>query len=156
LDLGHFILREPEVHTLQLLRQRPVALVRTGHPLTERTVTARRFSQHLHVDVQRRPGAASPVDDALAAQQLTRNVVLTVPQANVAALAASRSDLVATLTERMARAVAPTMGLQVLPLSFAVEAEVLVMAWHPRHHGDPAHSLLRQHLLKLLAAACQG
>ena len=93
---------------------------------------------------------------ALAAQGQARQVVLTVPQSNVAALAAARSDLVATLTERMARAVAPAMGLLVLPLAFSVEAEPLVMAWHPRHDADPAHTQLRQQLLKLLAAARDG
>lgn len=156
LDLGHFIPREPEMHTLHLMQQCPMALVRTGHPLAERPVTAGRLCEHLHVDVQRRPGAAAPLDDALAAQQLKRTVVLTVPQAQVAALVAARSDLVATLNERMARAMAAVMGLQVLPLDFEVEAEPLVMAWHPRHHADPAHTLLRQSLLKLLAAARPG
>ncbi len=153
LDLGHFIPREPEVHTLHLMQQRPMALVRNGHPLAARKVTARRLCEHLHVDVQRRPGAFSPLDDALAAQRLVRPVVLTVPQAQVAALVAARSELVATINERMARAVAPFMSLQVLPLAFAVEPEPLVMAWHPRHHADPAHTVLRQSLLKLLAAA---
>ncbi len=47
---------------------------------------------------------------------------------------------------------ASAMGLLVLPMSFAVEAEPLVMAWHPRHDADPAHMLLRQQLLNLLAA----
>lgn len=152
LDIGHFVPREPEVHTLHLLQQRPMALVRAGHPLAQRKVTARRLCEHLHVDVQRRQGATSPLDIALATQKLTRNVVLTVPQAQVAALVAGRSDLVATLNERTARAMAPVMNLQLMPLAFAVEPEPLVMAWHPRHHADPAHTVLRRSLLKLLAA----
>ncbi|GAP38552.1 LysR family transcriptional regulator [Piscinibacter sakaiensis] len=156
LDIGHFVPREPEVHTLHLMQQRPMALVRAGHPLTEHKVTAKRLCEHLHVDVQRRPGAPSPLDDALAAQQQKRPVVLTVPQAQVAALVAGRSDLVATLNERIARAMAPVMNLQVLSLAFAVGTEPLVMAWHPRHHADPAHTALRQSLLKLLALAWPG
>jgi len=156
LDLGHFTPREPEIHTLHLLQQRPVALVRPGHPLADGPVTAQRYSEQLHVDVQRRPGARSLVDDVLAAQQLARNVVLKVAQANIAALTTARSDLVATLSERMAQAIARSVGLQLLPLPFIDATEPLVMAWHPRHHADPAHSLLRQHLLKLLAAARAG
>lgn len=156
LDIGHFRPREPEVKMLNLLRQRPVALVRQGHPLASRPVTAKRYAGQLHVDVQRRSATPSPVDDALAGLGLARNVVLTVPQSNVAALVASRSELVATLSERTARAVAPAMGLQVLPLAFAVEPEALVLAWHPRHDADPAHALLRQLLLKQMAAARGG
>lgn len=153
LDLGHFTPQEPEVLTLHLLQQRPVALVRAGHPLAAGRLTLRRYCDSLHVDVQRRGGTAAPVDRALAAQGQSRQVVLTVPQANVAALAAARSDLVATLAERMARAIAASLGLQVLPLAFEVEPEPLVMAWHPRHHEDPAHQRLRQQLLQLMAAA---
>ncbi|MFT3819282.1 MAG: LysR family transcriptional regulator [Rubrivivax sp.] len=153
LDLGHFRPRAPEVQTLDLLRQKPVAVVRHDHPLSTRAVTAKRLAGQLHVDVQRRPGAPSPVDDALAKLGLAREIVLTVPQSNVAALVAARSDLVAILSERMARAAAPSMGLKVLPLAFSVEPESLVLAWHPRHNVDPAHTLLRQLLLKQVAAA---
>lgn len=153
LDLGHFEPREPEMLTVVVSRQRLVAVVRADHPLAQRGVTARRLCQHPHVDVQRRPGGRSPLDSALAARGLTRDVVLTVPHATVAALAASRSALVALINERTAEAMAPKMGMRALPLPFLADAEPLVMAWHPRQHDDPAHRLLRQHLLKLLAAS---
>lgn len=152
LDLRHFLPREPEVQTLQLMVLKPVVVVRHGHPLGTRAVTARRLAAQSHVDVQRRPGAPSPVDDALAAQGLARQIVLTVPQSNIAALVAARSDLVAVLGERMARAMAAAVGVKVLPLAFPVEPEPLVLAWHPRHDADPAHTLLRQLLLKQMAA----
>ncbi|MFT3813052.1 MAG: LysR family transcriptional regulator [Acidovorax sp.] len=153
LDLRHFLPREPEVQALQLMRLQPVAVVRAGHPLGTRAVTAKRLAAQLHVDVLRRPGAPSPVDDALAALGLAREVVLTVPQSNIAALVAARSDLVALLSERMARAMAASVGLKVLPLAFPVEPEPLVLAWHPRHNNDQAHALLRQLVLKQMAAA---
>ncbi|MFT3799930.1 MAG: LysR family transcriptional regulator [Burkholderiaceae bacterium] len=156
LDLRHFLPREPEVQTLHLMDLKPVVVVRHDHPLGTRAVTAKRLSAQLHVDVQRRPGAPSPVDDALAALGLAREVVLTVPQANIAALVAARSDLVAILGERMARAMAASVGLKVLPLAFAVEPEPLLLAWHPRHNADPAHALLRQLMLKQMAASKNG
>ncbi len=153
LDIGHFAPREPEVQVLELLRQKPVAVVRRGHPAAARPLTARRFAAQVHVGVQLRPGARSPVDAALAAQGLARDVVVTVPQANVAALIAARSDLVATLNERVARSMAQSIGLEVLALGFAVEAEPMVLAWHPRHEADTAHTWLRTQLLEILAAA---
>jgi len=152
LDLGHFVPGEPEVQTLELLRRKPVVLVRHGHPLGTRAVTAKRLAAQLHVDVQRRSRAPSPVDVVLADLGLAREIVLTVAQSNVAALVAARSDFVAILSEHLARAMAPSMGLTVLPLAFSVEPEPMVLAWHPRHNADQAHALLRRLLLKQVGA----
>lgn len=153
LDIGHFRPREPEVQRIELLPQRQVAVVRRGHALSARPLTARRYASALHVAVLRREGAASPVDDALAALDLARDIVLTVPQANVSAIIAARSDLVATLSERVAAAMAATLGLALLPLAFAPAPDALLMAWHPRQSADPAHTWLRQRFLQLLTPA---
>jgi len=151
LDVGHFRPREPEIEQVELLRQRQVAVVRKGHALAGRPLTARRYASAMHVGVLRRAGAPSPVDDALAALDLRRDLVLKVPQANVSAIIAARSDLVATLSERVAAAMAPGLGLQVLPLAFATAPEVMVMAWHPRQSADPAHGWLRANFLRVLS-----
>ena len=153
LDIGHFRPREPEVQRIELLPQRQVAVVRRGHALSARPLTARRYASALHVAVLRREGAASPVDDALAALGLARDIVLTVPQANVSAIIAARSDLVATLSERVAAAMSATLGLALLPLAFAPAPDALLMAWHPRQSADPAHTWLRQRFLQLLTPA---
>ena len=153
LDIGHFRPREPEVQRIELLPQRQVAVVRRGHALSARPLTARRYASALHVAVLRREGAASPVDDALAALGLARDIVLTVPQANVSAIIAARSDLVATLSERVAAAMSATLGLALLPLAFAPAPDTLLMAWHPRQSADPAHTWLRQRFLQLLTPA---
>lgn len=153
LDIGHFRPREPEVQRIELPPQRQVAVVRRGHALSTRPLTARRYASALHVAVLRREGAASPVDDALAARGLARDIVLTVPQANVSAIIAARSDLVATLSERVAAAMSATLGLALLPLAFAPTPDTLLMAWHPRQSADPAHTWLRQRFLQLLTPA---
>jgi DNA-binding transcriptional LysR family regulator len=105
------------------------------------------------VAVLRRGGAPSAVDDALAALGLARDVVLTVPQANVSAIIAARSDLVATLSERVAEAMAPGLGMVLLPLAFAPTPETLLMAWHPRQSADPAHGWLRRSFLQVLRSS---
>jgi DNA-binding transcriptional LysR family regulator len=151
LDIGYFSPREPEVERVELLRQRQVAVVRRGHQLATRPLTARRYAAAAHVAVQRRRGTPSPVDDALAALGLARDIVLTVPQANVSAIIAARSELVATLSERVAAAMAGGLGLQLLPLAFAATPETMLMAWHPRQSVDPAHTWLRQRVLGLSA-----
>jgi DNA-binding transcriptional LysR family regulator len=152
LDIGTFRPREPEIEVVDLFPQALIAVVRAGHPFAARPATARRYAAQAHVDVQRRAGAPSAVDDALAALGLARRVVLTVAHASAAPVVASRGDLVATLSERLARAMAPGLGLVVVPLPFLPRGETVMMAWHPRHAADPAHAWLRRQVPAAIAA----
>ncbi len=152
LDIGTFRPRDPEIEVVDLFPQALIAIVRAGHPFAARPATARRYAAQLHVDVQRRPGAPSLVDDALAALGLARRVVVTVANASAAPVIAARGNFVATLSERLARAMAPGLGLVVVPLPFLPRGETMVMAWHPRHAADPAHAWLRRQVPAAVAA----
>lgn len=154
LDIGTFRPREPEIEVVDLFPQALIAVVRAGHPFAARPATARRYAAQSHIDVQRRAGTPSAVDDALAALGLARRVVLTVAHASAAPVIAARGDFVATLSERLARAMAPGLGLVVVPLPFLPRGETVVMAWHPRHATDPAHAWLRRQVPAAIAAAC--
>lgn len=153
IDLGHFRPREPELQTVALFQMRQAAVVRRGHPLAAHAVTARRYAAASHIAVRARAQAPSAVDALLAQQGLVRRVVVTVAHANLAPILAARSDLVATVTERMAQAMAPSLGLEVLALPFVREPDTLVMAWHPRHEADAAHAWLRAQLRHVVVAA---
>jgi DNA-binding transcriptional LysR family regulator len=152
LDIGTFRPRDPEIQVVDLFRQPLVAVTHADHPFAGRPATARRYAAQAHVDVQRRPGAPSVVDDALAALGLARRVVLTVAHASAAPIVAARGDLVATLNERMAQAMAPGLRLVVVPLPFLPRGETVIMAWHPRHAADPAHAWLRRQVPAAVAA----
>jgi len=153
LDIAPFRPREPEIEVVDLFPQALIAVVRAGHPFAARPATARRYAAQAHVDVQRRAGAPSAADDALAELGLSRRIVLTVAHASAAPVVAARSDFVATLSERLARAMAPGLGLAVVPLPFLPRGETVVMAWHPRHAADPAHTWLRRQVPAAIAAS---
>ncbi len=152
LDIGLFRPREPEIEVVELFPQALIAVVRPGHPFAARRATALRYAAQAHVDVQRRAGSPSAVDDALAGLGLARRVVLTVAHASAAPVVAARTDFVATLSERLARAMAPRLGLVLVPLTFLPRGESVVMAWHPRHAADPAHAWLRRQVPALIVA----
>ena len=152
LDIGTFRPRDPEIEVVELFPQALIAVVRSGHPFAARPATARRYAAQVHVDVQRRPGVPSAVDDALASLGLARRIVLTVANASTAPVVAARGEFVATLSERLARAMAPGLGLAVVPLPFLPHGETMVMAWHPRHAVEPAHAWLRQQVRAVIAA----
>lgn len=152
LDIGTFRPRDPEIEVVDLFPQTQIAVARAGHPFASRPATPRRYAAQAHVDVQRRPGAPALVDDALAALGLARRVVVTVANASAAPVIAARSDFVATLSERLARAMATGLGLVVVPLPFLPRGETVVMAWHPRHTADPAHEWLRRQVPSAIKA----
>lgn len=152
LDIGSFRSRDPEVEVAELSRQTQVGAVQSGHPLANGTPSAARYAAEAHVAVARRPGEPSPVDDALAALSLHRRVALSVPSSYAALVIAARSPLVATATERIARVMAPGLGLTVFALPFELAPEVMLMAWHPRQSAEPAHRWLREVLQRVLKA----
>lgn len=147
LDLGSFSTIDPETETRVLSQQLLVGAVRAGHPLLKalkKSSTAlERFAAARHVGITPRPGEGSPVDMALAALGLQRQVALLVPSTFTALIAASRTDLVASVSEGTARGMAAALGLMIFELPVAVRSEPMRMAWHPRNQSDSAHRWLR-------------
>ena len=78
---------------------------------------------------------------------------MTVAHANIAPLIAARSGLIATVSEPMGLAMAPTLDMLALPLAFAIDRDPLVMARYPQQHDDPAHRCLRTELLTIAKAS---
>lgn len=142
LDVGSFRSRDPEVQTLELSHQQLLVALRP-ELLPSGRLTLKRYAAMQHLAVAPRPGEASPVDEALAARGLQRQVVLTLPSAHTVLVSASRAPLAATVTSRIARAMAPGLGLQLHELLLDVQVDPLLMAWHPRHAAEPAHQWLR-------------
>lgn len=156
LDIGRFSVRDPEVEVIELSQHAPLGAVRAGHPLTQGRRTAQRYAAAPHVAVMQRGGEASAVDDALAQRGLARTIAITVPSSYAALVVAARSDFVATASERIARAMAPALGLIVFELPFELPPERQLMAWHPRHGADPAHRQLRTLVQGMLGRTPRG
>lgn len=150
LDVGVFRSRDPETEWLELSDQQMVGAARAGHAPLAQPVTVQRFAAARHVGVTPRPGESSPLDSALAEVGLQRLVALLVPSAFAALIAASRSDLVACVPERVARAMAPSLKLNIFALPLPLPSNITRMAWHPRYNADAAHRWLRECLVRVL------
>ena len=131
----------PEVRTQALFRDRYVAVVRTGHPLSEGEVTPQRFAEAAHVHVSRRVDDKGPIDQALAEMGLERRIATVVGGFSAALALARASDLVATVHERHTGALYAGMHRFAIPLPLAPFTVSLL--WHPRLDGDTAHRWLR-------------
>src|SRR5689334_6541743 len=98
LDVGVLGESGPEVRVQALYRDRFIAVVRQGHPLhADGEVTPERYAACEHVVTSRRGRIAGPVDGALAAAGLTRNVAVIVPSFGTALSTAAATDMVALI-----------------------------------------------------------
>lgn len=156
LDIGTVHDRGPEIQTSLLYEQQLVGVARADHPLLGSRVTLKRFAAEPHVAVTRRTRALEPLDSLLADAGVARRVVLSVPSAYGALMAAARSDMVACVPDHMARTVGSALGLKSFKLPVAVPAEQVVQAWHPRLDADAAHRALRECVATLPSKVSHG
>jgi len=131
----------PELRVQALFRDRFIGVVRQGHLLCQREITPARYAAGRHVLVARQGVERGPVDEALKAVGLERQVMTTVGGFATALALVRSTDLIASVPERhtgLLRA-----GLFSFALPVPVPEITVSMLWHPRLDGDPAHRWLR-------------
>lgn len=131
----------PELRVQALFRDRFIGVVREGHLLCQREITPARYAAGRHVLVARQGVDRGPVDEALKAVGLERQVMTTVGGFATALALVRSTDLIASVPERhtgLLRA-----GLFSFALPVPVPEITVSMLWHPRLDGDPAHRWLR-------------
>ena len=148
-DVGVIGAMGPEIRLQALFHDRFVGVVRAGHPLAE-AVSPERFASFPHVSVSRRGRFAGPIDDALAAQGLTRFVAIAVANFADALAIVRTSDHVAAVPARLTETA--RAGLHSFELPVKTDALAISLAWHPRLDADPAHRWLRALVRETCAA----
>jgi DNA-binding transcriptional LysR family regulator len=155
LEIGTVKTTAPEIRARLLFRDRYVGVCRSGHPLLREGETdASRYAQCGHVDAKR----PTPVDAALAALGLKREVLMTVAGYTQAMQVARHSDLLAVVPHSCLGNVfvpdhAAAMGLQSFELPVQTAALSVSAIWHPRLDRDAAHVWLRGEVTALWQAA---
>lgn len=139
-----------ELRVQALFNDRYIGVVRSGHALTKGRITPSRYAAGKHICVSRQGFEKGPVDDALEAFGLERELVTTVGGFATALALARASDLIATVPERhtgILRAGMHSFSLPVSTPEFTVS-----LLWHPRLDADLAHRWLRGHVRQICAA----
>ena len=139
----------PELRTQALFSDRLIGVVRAGHPLSRTTVNAAGYAAGGHVGVSMRGLDHGLIDQALAALNLSREIVTTVPGFSSALGLARSSDLIASVPERYTASL--RVGLHSFTLPFSVPGFTIAMLWHPRMDADPVHRWLRSCLREVCA-----
>jgi len=133
----------PEMRSRQLLTDRFVCVVRQGHPTVKKGLSLEQFIRFPHLQVAPRGKPGGYVDDVLREKGLSRHVARAIPFFVTAMQLTAHTDYILTISERIARALAPSLNLEVLDVPLELRPYALSLLWHPRFDGDEGHRFLR-------------
>lgn len=147
----------PGLHYEGLYEEVGVAVVRRDHPRVKSKLTHAAFNREAHVDVLVALGRGGQgrmgIEKVFRAAGLERRVVASVSSFMAAALIASKTDHVACLPRRVAKTVAPMLGLRVLALPIDEARLPVGLVWHERTDASVEHRYLRNEIASLLGEA---
>jgi DNA-binding transcriptional LysR family regulator len=137
------------IRSMALRAVRWVCAVSKDHPTVRDTLTLDQYIGLQHMFG--RPGGYTGAADQLVRHLLgiEIRVHLTLPSLLQLPLVLPGSTLAATLPERVAQLYAGALPIRILPLPFDVPHTQEVLLWHKRHEADPAHTWLREMIVKL-------
>ncbi len=135
--------RPSDVEVELLFADRLVLVMREGHPATASASSVHTFAGLRHLLVSPRGIARGPVDDALAAEGLSRRIARMVPHFGTALLLVARSDLVAVVPEMLADMLAADLRLSRQRVPLPLPPIEIHQIWHRRTAVEPRHAYLR-------------
>ncbi|MDX1802459.1 MAG: LysR family transcriptional regulator [Alcanivorax sp.] len=146
LAVDAFIADDPKLPRQVLLEEALVVVARHDHPTLRGRCGKRQFLHAEHVVLPDR-NRRLPLDQILQKPGWQRRTGARVTQFASMLATCARSDMIATVPERLARQYGPALGLQVLPFPAALPPVPIYMSWSQAQHRDPAHRWLREQLL---------
>ncbi len=134
---------------LRLLPEGFCTLMRAGHPLAEGALTMERFVSVPHVLHSPNGSRDGALDPALAEAGHPRRLGAVVAHLAVVPEILRRTDMIVTLSARLAAQMAAAHGLVSRDPPVEVKHMRLSLVFHRRFEADPGHAWLRRMLLAL-------
>jgi DNA-binding transcriptional LysR family regulator len=126
-----------------LFKEGFVCMVRRDHPEIKKAPSLDKYLAQRHVVVAPAGTPGSRVDTVLAQRGLQRRVALRVTNFLIAPVVVCETDFINTMPTRLARQLAKSYPLRLVPPPFELEQFEHCMFWHPRNDQDPAQRWLR-------------
>ncbi len=153
LGIGSFVGLPDRFVTSRLLSDRPVAMMRAGHPLASSPLTIARYLEAPHLLISMSGASEDSIDSALAELDLQRRIVMRLPHGLAAAIALTRSDMITTVAQGAAETYAQAAPLVSTDLPFAAPQVEFRLIWNRRLQQSPSHRWIRRRLVEIGAAA---
>lgn len=152
LDLGLWVnSAPPPLRTEPLFQDDFVCLLRAGHPASKRPLTLQRYLDQKHLAISAVGRQQGLIEKILAQLGQRRTVQLNIPYYGSVGAIIERTDMVATLSKRLAKRLSAASKTVMLPAPKEFQSFTYIQVWHPRHDSDPAHSWFRQVVKKASA-----
>lgn len=140
----------PALYTrLRLLPEAFLTLVRPGHPLAEGPMTPERFAAFPHLLHSPNGSRDGALDAPMAAAGHPRRIGAVIAHLGAVPEILARTDMVMTLSGRLAQRMAEAHGLVVRPCPVEIEHTRLSLVFHRRFEADSGHAWLRRLLLSV-------
>ena len=143
LVLGRIVDPPDNLVVQHLMDEGLACAVRTDHPGVGDVMTREQFETMKHVNIVPPGRMRAGLFQALAQQQLKRDVAISVTNFFAAAEMVAVTDYCATLPTLTCRQLMHDPRLKVLPAPVDLGSFPVEMAWHVRYRHDPAHRWLR-------------
>jgi DNA-binding transcriptional LysR family regulator len=148
-ELAVAVLPEPPaLYTrVRLLPEKFLTLMRAGHPLAEGPMTVARFTSFPHLLHSPNGSRDGALDGPLAEAGHPRRLGAVVAHLGAVPEILARTDMVMTLSARLAMRLAEAHGLIVRPVPVETRHTRLSLVFHRRFEADAGHAWLRRTLL---------
>ncbi len=148
LTLGSMVIPGERFAVLPLLEDPFVMVMRRGHPASQRKLSIAAFTSMPHLAISSTREDAGFVDRWLAERGVARRIAHEAPYLSAATILA-QSDMVATLSRRVAQELVRNHPLQICDPPYDSPRVRTVMLWHRRLDREPAHRWLRDVILSV-------
>lgn len=143
LVLGRIVDPPDNLVVQHLMDEGLACAVRADHPDVGDAMTREQFETMKHVNIVPPGRMRAGLFQALAQQQLKRDVAISVTNFFAVAEMVAVTDYCATLPSLICRQLMHDPRLKILPAPVDLGSFPVEMAWHVRYRHDPAHRWLR-------------
>lgn len=127
----------------RLFDQSYVSLMRKGHPLASGNYTTEQFITAKHAVVVAAGTGHGQVEELLAKSGIPRFVQLRLPHFVAVPYIVSSTDLIVTVTDKLAEATMERFDLVMRPHPISLPKVQINMFWHRRFHQDAGNQWMR-------------
>ena len=135
----------------RLFDQNYVCLMRKGHRFAKGMLTLKRFSQAKHLVIEAQGTGHGRVEKLLSKSGITRISRLNLPHFISAPYIVAETDLIATVTEKLALQTVKRLGLIIKKHPVDLPSAQINMFWHRRYHQDRGNVWLRNLIFALFS-----
>ena len=143
LVLGRIVDPPDNLVVQHLMEESLACAVRADHPTVAGTMTRAQFEALKHVNIMPPGRMRAGLFQALAQQDLKREVAISVTNFFAVAEMVAATDYCATLPSLICQRLRQDPRLKILPTPVDLGTFPVEMAWHVRYRQDPAHRWLR-------------